>query len=92
MSIGHVVNLWSESESVFRPHRPEWQEEAKCKGQLDMFFNESNLKLTANAKAMCMQCPVKKQCLAHALKHGEAGVWGGTTSVERGQHRNGKGR
>jgi WhiB family redox-sensing transcriptional regulator len=35
------------------------------------------------AKAVCARCPVEAECLAHALKAGEVGVWGGTTDEER---------
>nr|WP_055533905.1 WhiB family transcriptional regulator [Streptomyces graminilatus] len=36
------------------------------------------------AKAVCGGCPVRTQCLAHALDHRiEFGVWGGMTDRER---------
>ena len=36
------------------------------------------------AKALCRRCPVRAECAAHALSHGERhGVWGGFTSRER---------
>ena len=36
------------------------------------------------AKAVCAQCPVKQQCLEHALEFDERhGIWGGTTPTER---------
>jgi WhiB family redox-sensing transcriptional regulator len=35
-------------------------------------------------KALCTGCPVRTECLAHALDHRiEHGVWGGTTERER---------
>lgn len=38
--------------------------------------------------AVCRSgCPVKAECLAHALKHGEQGIWGGTTDYQRRQIR-----
>lgn len=35
------------------------------------------------AKAICEGCPVRDACLDWALEHGEAGIWGGTTTRER---------
>lgn len=35
------------------------------------------------AKRICARCPVVAECLAFALEHEEAGVWGGTSEVER---------
>lgn len=35
------------------------------------------------AKAVCRRCPVTAACLDWALRHGELGVWGGTTDGER---------
>ncbi|KOV41956.1 WhiB family transcriptional regulator [Streptomyces sp. H036] len=36
------------------------------------------------AKAVCAGCPVRTECLAHALDHRiEHGIWGGMTERER---------
>ncbi|MFF3350783.1 WhiB family transcriptional regulator [Streptomyces sp. NPDC002779] len=36
------------------------------------------------AKAVCNSCPVRTECLAHALDYGiEHGIWGGMTERER---------
>lgn len=35
------------------------------------------------AKAICSECPVRLECLKHALKYKEQGIWGGTTERER---------
>ncbi|MFD0337090.1 WhiB family transcriptional regulator [Streptomyces sp. NPDC127117] len=36
------------------------------------------------AKAICTGCPVRTECLAHALDHRiEHGIWGGMTERER---------
>ncbi|MFE7650191.1 WhiB family transcriptional regulator [Streptomyces phaeoluteigriseus] len=36
------------------------------------------------AKALCTGCPVRTECLAHALDHRiEHGIWGGMTERER---------
>ena len=36
-----------------------------------------------NAKAVCRGCEVIAECLDHALRYHEVGIWGGTTDVER---------
>jgi WhiB family redox-sensing transcriptional regulator len=35
------------------------------------------------AKQICKECPLVKDCLAYALKYDEHGIWGGTTEHER---------
>lgn len=36
------------------------------------------------AKAVCATCPVRSECLDHAIEHGEPdSVWGGLDPVER---------
>lgn len=39
------------------------------------------------AKAVCRECPLIKDCLAYALKYDESGIWGGTNETERGKIR-----
>jgi WhiB family transcriptional regulator, redox-sensing transcriptional regulator len=34
-------------------------------------------------KGVCWKCPVQLQCLKWAVKHGEAGIWGGLNETER---------
>ena len=35
-------------------------------------------------KEICSECPVREECLEHALDNNEEyGVWGGTTELER---------
>lgn len=31
----------------------------------------------------CADCPVREQCLAEAMRTGEAGIWGGTSPIMR---------
>jgi WhiB family redox-sensing transcriptional regulator len=92
MSNGHVVDLWSEGEGVFRPDRPKWQEHARCRGMLDLFFNEGSSISIRKAKEICALCPVRKPCLQFALDNEEYGVWAGTTTVERGRRKPNKPR
>jgi len=49
----------------------------------ELFFPEKGGSTRA-AKAVCTGCPVRAQCLEHALAHDERfGVWGGTSERER---------
>lgn len=42
----------------------------------------------ADAMRVCAWCPVRAECLAHALENGEDdGIWGGTTPRQRRQIR-----
>ncbi|MFD4829218.1 WhiB family transcriptional regulator [Streptomyces uncialis] len=41
-------------------------------------------KAIAQAKSLCGECPVKKDCFNHALDNGtKEGIWGGLTEAER---------
>jgi len=43
---------------------------------------------TRIAREICAMCPVKQECLDHAMKHGERqGIWGGVTAKGREQMR-----
>jgi WhiB family transcriptional regulator, redox-sensing transcriptional regulator len=83
MSSGHVVDMWSDGDNTFRPHRPEWQEMALCRGETELFFNEGFPHAIADAKKFCAKCNVRRICLKFALDNDEIGVWGGTTTMER---------
>lgn len=67
-----------------KPAPGRWAKQAACVGaDLDLFFP---VKVTDEdaAKQVCKPCPVRAECLQHALKVREAfGVWGGLTSPER---------
>ncbi len=69
-----------------------WTEHAACADRKDIDFfpvyegaiTKAWRENTAAAKAVCSTCPVKDDCLADALTHwGTAGIWGGTTEIER---------
>jgi WhiB family redox-sensing transcriptional regulator len=68
-----------------------WQDHAACR-DLDqrLFFepsHESSSQRTRRvraAKAVCAECPVRRQCLRFALEGPERyGIWGGLTASER---------
>lgn len=46
----------------------------------DIFFEEGAEEL---AKAICLRCPVKHECLTWVLEVPQSGVWGGMTDDER---------
>ena len=63
-----------------------WVEEASCRGiDGDMFYPELYTnEIVAAAKRVCSLCPVKDECLEHAMVNREIfGIWGGTTELER---------
>lgn len=72
----------------------EWRSDAACAGlDPEMFFPRRNDPVgTARAKAVCNTgpCPVRAQCLAYALSHGETfGVFGGRSERQRRRMRRG---
>ena len=64
-----------------------WMADAACRGLTDLFFPERGgdaVKQAAHAKAICAGCPVRTECLDHAIATGERwGIWGGLTADER---------
>jgi WhiB family redox-sensing transcriptional regulator len=69
----------------------EWQHQGACVDKdPESFFLESNMRgkqkrdREQTAIAVCNTCPVKQECLDHALKVPEMyGVWGGMTEEQR---------
>lgn len=60
-----------------------WRLDAACHGQdPELFFPEVGASTSA-AKAICRPCPVRADCLEHALRHEKNGIWGGTSQKER---------
>lgn len=61
-----------------------WAKDAQCLGiDVEVMFPEDSIGL-ANAKRICLGCPVTKECLDWAVTNGEAyGVWGGRGEIER---------
>jgi WhiB family redox-sensing transcriptional regulator len=66
-----------------------WSARAACRdAPPDLFFPVSELGAAREqideAKRICAHCPVRADCLGHALRSGEpSGIWGGTTEHER---------
>ncbi len=67
----------------------EWVHRARCKDEdPELFFPVGTTGPAAAqidaAKAICMECPVRVECLEWALATAQdAGVWGGTSEEER---------
>jgi WhiB family redox-sensing transcriptional regulator len=67
----------------------DWVHRARCKDEdPELFFPIGTTGPAATqieqAKAICMQCDVRDQCLEWALATGQdAGVWGGLSEEER---------
>lgn len=66
-------------------HDQAWRASALC-AQVDvgeLFYPERG-QPTHEAKAVCAACPVRAECLQHAIDTGETyGIWGGTSPLER---------
>lgn len=69
-----------------------WQKDARCRGaDVNLFFGPTDFERKrdriareARAKAICAQCPVRRECLDYALAMREPyGVWGGLNEHER---------
>ncbi len=64
---------------------PEWWEDALCLqvGDADLWFPEKGASALP-AKRVCAGCPVRAECLEHALTAGERfGIWGGLSERQR---------
>ena len=62
----------------------EWAARARCRTQNPDALFVRGPSEQRRAKQICSGCPVRFECLAHALdEHIEWGVWGGMTEYER---------
>src|SRR5256885_16124647 len=76
---GPIADIW------------DWQLMGLCRGRdSTQFFHpdgergSSRNRRELKAKALCVACPVRAECAAHALAtHEPYGVWGGFTEAER---------
>src|SRR5437764_13011564 len=70
-----------------------WQESGLCQSaDATVFFAPDSERIRerekreAAAKRVCAECPVRQQCLEHALALPEQfGIWGGLTELERAE-------
>ncbi|NKQ57436.1 WhiB family transcriptional regulator [Amycolatopsis sp. K13G38] len=67
----------------------DWRHRAACRDEdPELFFPVSDkgpgARQVTQAKAVCARCPVRSECLSHALDNGlDYGIFGGTTETER---------
>ncbi len=61
-----------------------WADDARClQADPEIFFPEKGGS-TREAKRICVDCPVRGDCLAYALENDERfGIWGGLSERER---------
>jgi WhiB family redox-sensing transcriptional regulator len=83
------------SDSYSATMTEDWKDQAKCWGKTtspdtDYWFpdpeepEDVRHSKTQSAKAICLTCPVKEECLRYAIEFGEVyGIWGGKTNRER---------
>jgi len=75
---------WNNEDNAFVPRKPNWFKHAICQGVAgDVFFEEGVKRLVIEAKSYCYRCPVRVECLEHAIANEELGIWGGMTTAER---------
>ncbi|MDO4243511.1 MAG: WhiB family transcriptional regulator [Actinomyces sp.] len=62
-----------------------WVESANCaSADPEVMFCPADAQVLRAARAVCAACPVRRECLEHALSTAEPdGVWGGLTPGER---------
>lgn len=61
-----------------------WMDVAECKGMDADLFHPARGGDTYAAKAVCVECLVRVECLEYALANNEkVGIWGGTSERER---------
>lgn len=76
------IGDWA-NQAACRNHNPElWFPPETGRGRWPR--NNPN---TNHAKTICASCPVKTECLIHALNTHETGIWGATTDLERDELR-----
>lgn len=68
--------------------RPEWMARAACQGEPPATFFIERGGSTSRARELCSGCPVRSECLDHAMADDElAGWWGGMPERERARLR-----
>jgi hypothetical protein len=61
-----------------------WCERGACRHHPTALWFSVRAAEVARAKQICGVCPVRAECLAHALARPKLdGIWAGTTSVDR---------
>ena len=76
------------SDLIERASELSWLDDAACSNlalaQLSLFFVEAGRTIAPETKALCRQCPVRRECLDHAYVHDIAsGYFGGVSPGRR---------
>ena len=76
------------SELIERAPELSWLDDAACSNlelaQLSLFFVEAGRTIAPETKALCRQCPVRRECLDHAYVHEiTSGYFGGVSPGRR---------
>ena len=76
------------SELIDQAPELSWVDDAACAdlelAQLSLFFVEAGRTIAPETKALCRQCPVRRECLDHAYVHEIAsGYFGGVSPGRR---------
>lgn len=66
--------------------RPDWMDHAACRGHDTEDFFPTRGELTATAKAICMECPVRAECGDYGARE-KHGIWGGMSERQRRRKR-----
>jgi WhiB family transcriptional regulator, redox-sensing transcriptional regulator len=66
------------------PDEIAWMTHAQCRGtNPDRYFPSDGVGVEA-VQRICVDCPVRVECLEYALRHGiDQGVWGGASERQR---------
>lgn len=65
-------------------HRPEWQQDAACRGQGVRTWFSGTPDNPERARAVCGGCAVREECYAYAMADPDlVGMWAGSTEKER---------
>jgi WhiB family redox-sensing transcriptional regulator len=73
--------MWKPAENM------DWQKDAECskpsnKEKIEYFFSKKPSE-KYEAKNLCFECPVRKECMQWALEHRMIyGIWGGKDEIE----------
>jgi len=70
---------------TFLVDRPKWMQRAACRGcDPGMFFPERGEVVSDEAREICTDCPVRRECLEFSIITKERdGVWGGKSGRQR---------
>jgi len=70
----------------------DWLDKKNCEGiPVSLFYPGQGQSIHQRVVDACADCPVKFECLDHALRYEGFGYWGGTTEKERQRLRKARG-